>query len=369
MKYTLSLIVPCYNEAGTIETCINRILGAFLNQPLALEVIVVDDASTDGSFQILEKIAEQNSFIRLIKHDKNRGKGAALQSGFVHATGDFIGVQDADVEYDPHDYLVMLEPLIDGRADVVYGSRYLRPDTRRVLYYWHTWMNKTLTKLSNMFTNLDLTDVHTCYKLFRRDIIQKIAPQLKEEHFGFDPEVTALVSQLRCRLYECSISYNPRTYEEGKKIGWKDGFRALYCIFHYSAHTAPLPMQIFIYFFIGLVSLFVNMTSFILLTRFGIFLSQAIIISFIISAICNYLLCIAILFRHKARWNTGIELFWYFFSIFIMGVLDFYVTRSLIIIVPFFTLHWSGAKFISSIIGFIINFALRRFLVFSEKKY
>ena len=249
MNYTLSLVVPCYNEERTIEACVEKILGIPAGENISLEIIIVDDASTDASWQMLEKIHGQHAEIRIIRHEKNRGKGAALRTGFIHATGDFVGIQDADAEYNPCEYLAMLEPLIDGRADVVYGSRYLRPETRRVLYYWHTWMNKTLTKISNMFTNLDITDMETCYKLFRREVIQKIAPELKEDRFGFEPEVTARVAQADCRVYECAISYNPRTYEEGKKIGWKDGIRALYCIFHYSAHTAPLPMQLLIYFF------------------------------------------------------------------------------------------------------------------------
>ncbi|MDR2478365.1 MAG: bifunctional glycosyltransferase family 2/GtrA family protein [Treponema sp.] len=368
MSHTLSLIVPCYNEARTIETCIEKILGLSGNQNLALEIIVVDDASTDGSWQLLEKAARQRNEIRIFRHNKNRGKGAALRTGFIQASGDFVGIQDADTEYDPRDYLVMLEPLLDGRADVVYGSRYLRPDTRRILYYWHTWMNKTLTWVSNMFTNLDITDMETCYKLFRREIIQKIAPELKEERFGFEPEITARVAEARCRVYECAISYNPRTYEEGKKIGWKDGVHALYCIFHYSAHCAPLPMQILIYLFIGAVSLLVNMGLFIGSTRAGMPVDHAIVLSFAAAALCNYLLCIAILFRHRVRWNTAVEAFWYVFTVLIMGLVDFAVTRFLIALVPFFTLHWSGAKFFAAIIGFAGNFVLRKTLVFPGKK-
>jgi glycosyltransferase involved in cell wall biosynthesis len=367
MNYTLSLIVPCYNEAQTIKVCIEKILEFSYGQEFSLEVIVVDDASTDGSLQILEKIAIQHSEIRILKHEKNRGKGAALRTGFIHACGDYVGIQDADAEYNPNDYLTMLKPLLDDKADVVYGSRYLRPDTRRVLYYWHTWMNKTLTNVSNMFTNLDITDMETCYKLFRREVIQKIAPQLKEERFGFEPEVTAKVAQAQCRVYECAISYNPRTYEEGKKIGWKDGVHALYCIFHYSAHTAPLPMQILIYLFIGVVSLFVNLVIFIVITQAGMTLNYAIVVSIAIAALCNYLLCIAILFRHRARWNTGGELFWYLFTVLIMGATEFFLTRFLITITPFFAMHWSGAKFTAALIGFIGNFALRKILVFPDR--
>ncbi|GHT87372.1 glycosyl transferase [Spirochaetia bacterium] len=267
---TLSLIIPCYNEAQTIESCIMRVRDMAEGQPgsklpFSLEIIVVDDASTDGSLAILEKTAVKYPEIHVLKHEKNRGKGAALRTGLLHATGDFVGIQDADSEYDPKEYITMLEPLFDGKADVVYGSRYLKPETRRVLYFWHTWMNKHLTTVSNMFTNLDITDMETCYKLFRRRVIQEIAPTLKEERFGFEPEVTAKVAQGHYRVYECAISYNPRSYEEGKKIGWKDGVRALYCILHYSAHTAPLPMQLILYFFIGGFSLVVNMVAFIIL--------------------------------------------------------------------------------------------------------
>jgi glycosyltransferase involved in cell wall biosynthesis len=366
MNYTLSLIIPCYNEENTIEKCVGKVL-ELNNRDFALEIVIVNDCSTDKSAEKLLEISQKHPEIKIYTHEKNRGKGAALKTGLIFATGDYIGIQDADDEYNPMEYIEMLKPLVENKADVVYGSRYLRPDTRRVLYFWHTWMNKTLTSVSNMFTNMDITDMETCYKLFRREIIQKIAPDLKEERFGFEPEITAKVAQENCRVYECAISYNPRTYEEGKKIGWKDGIHALYCIFHYSAHTAPLPMQILIYLFIGAVSLFVNFFMFIGLTRAGIFLDYAIIISFGTSALCNYLLCIAILFRHNVRWNTFLELFWYLFTVVLMGILDFVVTRVLISIVPFFMLHWSGAKFLSSLIGFIGNFVLRKTLVFPEK--
>jgi putative flippase GtrA len=208
--------------------------------------------------------------------------------------------------------------------------------------------------------------METCYKLFRRETIQKIAPLLKEERFGFEPEVTAKVAQSGCRVYECAISYNPRSYDEGKKIGWKDGVHALYCLFHYSAHTAPLPMQILIYLFIGGISLFVNMLCFIATTQIGVALDIAIAASFIASALCNYLLCITILFRHKARWNTGLELFWYVLTVLIMGAFDYVSTRLLVTAIPFFAAHWSGAKFIAALFGFIGNFLFRKILVFPE---
>jgi glycosyltransferase involved in cell wall biosynthesis len=183
----LSLIIPCYNEERTIEDCVSRVLGIAKGRDFSIEAVVVDDASTDRSLSVLEKIAKEHEEVTVLRHERNRGKGAALRTGLMRATGDFVGIQDADAEYDPAEYVDMLEPLLDGRADVVYGSRYLRPDTRRVLYFWHTWMNKALTFVSNMFTNLDITDMETCYKLFRGDVIRSIAPTLREERFGFEP--------------------------------------------------------------------------------------------------------------------------------------------------------------------------------------
>jgi len=233
MNNTLSLIVPCYNEAGKVEICIERILNVAKKNNILIEIIVVDDASKDDSCQIVEKISLQHNEIKIYKHEKNKGKGAALRTGFIHATGSYVGIQDADLEYDPNDYIAMLEPLNEGRADVVYGSRYLCPVACKKLNFWHTLMNKTLTRLSNMFTGLKITDMETCYKLFRREVIQKIAVELKENRFGFEPEVTARLAQGQYRISECAITYNPRTYKEGKKINWKDGVRALYCIHHY----------------------------------------------------------------------------------------------------------------------------------------
>jgi len=372
MGFTLSLIVPCYNEAATIEACIGKLLAFSGNQPFKLEIVVVDDASTDASGEILDRIvsarrgggADGGAVIKVFRHEKNRGKGAALRTGFAHATGDFVGINDADDEYDPRDYLIMLEPLLAGKADVVYGSRYLRPDTRRVLYFWHTWMNNALTRVSNMFTNLDITDMETCYKLFRREVIQRIAPLLKEERFGFEPEITARVADAGCRVYECAISYNPRSYEEGKKIGWKDGFRALYCIFHYSAHSAPLPMQVLIYLFIGGVSMLANMGFFMLGNFLSVPVDYAIAGAFVLAAAVNYVLCILILFKHKARWKTGAELFWYGITTGLMGLIDFGVTRALIA----FSGRLILSKFIASVAGFIGNFLLRKWLVFPERK-
>jgi glycosyltransferase involved in cell wall biosynthesis len=359
----LSLIIPCYNEERTIEACVSEVR-AIASENLQLEVIVVDDASTDGSAAILEKLAGEHSEIVVLRHERNRGKGAAIKTGLLRASGDFVGIQDADAEYSPRDYLALLEPCIDGRADVVFGSRYLRPDTRRVLYFWHTWMNRTLTFVSNMFTNLDITDMETCYKLFRRSVIVKIAPTLQEERFGFEPEITAKIASEGCRVYECAISYNPRSYEEGKKIGWKDGVHALYCILHYSASFAPLPMQILIYLFIGFLSMIANLAVFSALTTSGQPTEISVVISFLVAAVCNYLLCIAILFQHKARWGAFGEIVAYFVSIAAMCLVDYCLTLWLI------GLSWGAlsAKFWGAVIGVAGNFAIRRNIIFLKKR-
>jgi glycosyltransferase involved in cell wall biosynthesis len=364
VSFTLSLIIPCFNEEATIAECIKRVSCITEGHDFSLELIVVDDASTDNSLKLLEEIARSNTAIRILKHEKNRGKGAALRTGLVHASGDFVGIQDADSEYNPAEYITMLDPLLNDKADVVFGSRYLKPDTRRVLYFWHTWMNRTLTRVSNMFTNLDITDMETCYKLFRREVIQEIAPTLKEERFGFEPEITAKVAQGHYRVYECAISYYPRSYEEGKKISWKDGVHALYCIFHYSAHTAPLPMQILIYFFIGFVSLLANQIVFAVMLYSGVSITHAIVGAFALSALINYILCVLILFQHNVRWNTAGEVFMYIVSIIIMGLIDFGLTNWFIAL----SCNIFISKFLAAFIGFAGNFLLRRVLVFPEKK-
>jgi len=227
----LSVIIPCYNEEKTLEKCIERILNLsveFLN----LEIIIIDDCSTDGSLSIARDIANKDSRITVMEHNKNQGKGAALQTGFKKATGDFIAIQDADLEYNPQDILRLLEPLVNNEADVVFGSRFLPHGPHRVLYFWHSLGNRFLTLISNMFTNLNLTDMEVGYKVFRREVLQNIS--LEEKRFGFEPEITAKVARLGCRIYEVGISYYGRTYQEGKKIGWKDGVKALWCILKYN---------------------------------------------------------------------------------------------------------------------------------------
>jgi glycosyltransferase involved in cell wall biosynthesis len=223
----LSVVIPVFNEAETVEEIIRRVQASELS--LEKEIIVVDDFSQDGTRRVLERIKNPN--IRIFYHDRNMGKGAALQTGFAKADGDVILVQDADLEYDPREYPSLLAPILDGRADVVYGSRFLGGGPHRVLLFWHYLGNRVLTTLSNMLSNLDLTDMETCYKVFKKDVLDRI--KLKSKRFGFEPEVTVKCAKLRCRIYEVPISYSGRDYSEGKKIGWKDGVAAIFHLLRY----------------------------------------------------------------------------------------------------------------------------------------
>lgn len=355
----LSLVIPCYNEEQTLKACVENCL-ALIQHGISLELIIVDDCSTDQSAVIAETLASDYPEIIFLRQRRNMGKGAALRRGFEAANGLYVGVQDADSEYNPLDYLHLLKPLKEGKADVVFGSRYLRRGTRRVLYFWHTWMNRSLTFVSNMFTNLDISDMETCYKLFRRELIREITPQLKENRFGFEPEITCLVARTRCRVYECAIHYEPRGYEEGKKIGWRDGLRALYCILHYGAPYAPLPMQILLYFFIGAFCALANIAAFAFFLALGASLFLSVVLAFSFSAALNYLLCIAILFRHKARWNSSGEIISYIVCVCLMCLLDYGLTAGLASLGM--SKIWSKAW--ASLIGFVGNFLLRKYVVF-----
>jgi glycosyltransferase involved in cell wall biosynthesis len=224
----LSVVIPIYNERRTLREIVERVCSV----PFEIELLCVDDGSTDGSRELLEQLQREHPEIRIVLQPRNMGKGAALRRGIQEAKGDVLVIQDADLEYDPSEYPLLVQPILDGKADVVYGSRFVSGRPHRVLYFWHSMGNALLTLISNAVTNLNLTDMETCYKVFRREVIQGI--ELQEDRFGFEPEITVKIARRRLRVYEVGISYSGRTYEEGKKIGWKDGVRALWCLVKYS---------------------------------------------------------------------------------------------------------------------------------------
>jgi len=355
----LSIVIPCYNEEKTLKECINRVLEIADNN-LSLEIIIVDDHSTDNSYSIAGEIKRNHPGIKILRHEKNLGKGAALRTGFKYASGDYVAVQDADLEYDPNDLKRLINPLVEGKADVVFGSRFLSTGSHRILYFWHSIGNRFLTFLSNMFTDLNLSDMETCYKVFRKDVIQAI--DIKENRFGFEPEIVAKVAQMRLRVYEMGISYYGRTYAEGKKIGAKDGLRALFCILRYNAHKAPIPIQFFLYLIIGGLAALANLVVFLVLISFGIGVNISAPIAFIIAALLNYLLCITVLFRHKAKWSSIMEILSYIMVVAVAGILDLGITAFFISLKT----NPATAKIIATISVFILNFMARRFIVFAE---
>jgi len=228
VRRTLGVVMPCFNEIATVEAAVRAVLAS----PFTAELVIVDDGSTDGTTDVLARLEQVDDRVRVLYQERNQGKGAALRRGFAEVAAELVVIQDADLEYDPADYEVLLAPLLDGRADVVYGSRFMGGDAHRVLYFWHTVGNRFLTLLSNAFTDLNLTDMETCYKAFRRPVLESL--ELEEDRFGIEPELTAKIAAGRWRIYEVGISYSGRTYDEGKKIGWRDGVRALVCIVKYS---------------------------------------------------------------------------------------------------------------------------------------
>ncbi|MBF0423894.1 MAG: bifunctional glycosyltransferase family 2/GtrA family protein [Magnetococcales bacterium] len=356
----LSVVIPCYNEAKTLTQCVHRVL-AIAEADLELEIIIVDDASVDESLSMAQELEASHPEVRVCRHLENQGKGAALRTGFKSASGDYVAVQDADLEYDPGDLKRLLQPMRDGLADVVFGSRFLSSGCHRVLYFWHSLGNRFLTFLSNMFTDLNLTDMETCYKVFRREVIQQV--DIRENRFGFEPEIVAKVADMRLRIYEMGISYSGRTYEEGKKIGWKDGLRALYCILHYNLHKAPVPLQFLIYLFIGGAAALFNLGVFLLLFSLGIDAVVAAPAAFVLAAILNYVLCILLLFRHKAQWSGPVEWLLYGVLVIAVGYVDLWTTQ-------LFLGHGMGAaqaKLTATLIGLVLNFTGRRMIIFPEK--
>ncbi len=354
-----SIVIPCFNEEKTLRKCVEKVL-EIADDALTLELIIVDDCSRDRSLVIARELEDKYQEIVVLNHKNNQGKGAALRTGFKKATGDFVAVQDADLEYNPMEFKKLLIPLINNQADVVFGSRFLSAGHHRVLYFWHYMGNRLLTFLSNMFTDLSLTDMETCYKVFKREIIQDI--QIEENRFGFEPEIVAKVAQKRLRIFEIGISYFARTYEEGKKIGIKDGVRALYCIFRYNAHCAPLPIQFLIYIFIGSFCAVINLCVFLGLIKTGFAMIVASPAAFILAAIVNYFLCILLLFKHETRWNTKTETTFFLLIVMFVGACDLGLTKMLML----FGMYAGVSKLLASGICLVLNFLGRRFCVFPE---
>lgn len=357
----LSIVIPCFNEEKTLAKCLEKVID--IEEPdLELEILIVDDCSTDGSLLLAKRLEKQYSQVRVLNHSINQGKGASLRTGFKQVTGDFVAIQDADLEYRPKDLKSLLTPLINDDADVVFGTRYLSYGAHRVLYFWHSVGNKFLTLLSNMFTDLNLSDMETCYKVFRKDVLDKI--EIEENRFGFEPEIVAKVAQQKVRIYEMGISYFGRTYEEGKKIGAKDGLRALYCIVRYNAFNAPLAMQFLVYLFIGGFAAGINLLLFLAMFALSTSVALSTLSAFFAAAVVNYYLCVKVLFRQQVKWQFGTEILFYTLLVACVAGIDFLLTS-------FFLSAGSTpvfAKIVATAAGVVLNFLGRRFIIFPEQR-
>jgi glycosyltransferase involved in cell wall biosynthesis len=355
----LSIVIPCYNEEKTLARCVEQVL-RIATADLRLQLIIVDDGSSDASVAVAVDVARRHPQVELARHERNRGKGAAVRTGLAHARGDVVAIQDADLEYDPQDLKRMVEPIRSGRADVVFGSRFLSASGRRVLYFWHSVGNNLLTLLSNMFTDLNLSDMECCYKVFSREVASRIV--IHEERFGVEPELVAQVARLRVRVYEMGISYDGRTYEEGKKIGLRDAFRALYCVVRYNAGHSPVFLQFLVYVFIGGVAAAVNMAVFLAMLAAQVDITAGALIAFLVAAAANFYLCIWLLFERMVKWSKSTEVILYGLLIAAVAWFDLSVTKGMIAAgsPPL----W--AKATATLAGLVVNFLGRRYVVFPQ---
>ncbi len=357
---TVTVIVPCYNERQTLRAIVER-LRAIEEATTRLDIHIVDDGSTDGCGQIAKELSREYANVRASLHPKNRGKGAALRTGYKEAKGDIVAVQDADLEYDPRDLKKMIDLVKEDRADVVVGSRFLTGDAHRVLYFWHSVGNRLITFLSNMLTDLNLTDVEACYKVFKRDFLEDI--EFCEDRFGIEPEIIAKIAERRPRIYEVGITYSGRTYEEGKKIGVADGFRALHCIFRYNAYRAPIPLQLLYFSLFNLLGLLLNLGVFKFLTTNAVEVPRAVVISFLIYASFQAGCVSPLLFRKHSRWTSAIEPVIHGAALVTAAVVDFSATATLADIG--FSIHTSKTLALLATIFYLYYWY--RFIVYSAK--
>jgi glycosyltransferase involved in cell wall biosynthesis len=355
-KTRLSVVIPCFNEQDTLKECVTK-LREISDSDLSLEIVIVDDCSTDLSPRIAKELSDKYPEVIHIRHETNMGKGAALRTGFKIVTGDYVAIQDADLEYDPNDLKNLLSPLINGKADVVIGSRFLSVGPHRVLYFWHSMGNRLITFLSNMLTDLNLTDIESGYKIFKREVIQNI--QIEENGFGFEPEIIAKLSNMKLRIYEMGISYFGRTYEEGKKIGYKDGLWALFCILRYNIFKAPYPIQVSLYILFGIFAVLINLALFIKLSGAGINFEISSLIAFSVASALGY----PIMRGGKINYST-VNPKAYILILTALGLIDLGITKLFLILGS--ELYFS--KILSMIWILIFNFIIRRFWISSQSR-
>jgi len=352
-------VIPCYNDA-TLEDCVTGILSVE-DDTLAIEVIIVDDGSTDDGPRAAERLANRVPGIVVLRHEKTQGKGAALRTGLTAATGEFVAVQNADLEYDPADLKRLVTPLVSGEADVIIGSRFISPGCHRVPHFWHFVGNRVLTTLSNMLTDLNLTDMESGCKAFRREVFQSI--QIEENGLGVEAELVAKIAQMHLRIYEVGVSYRGRTYTEGKKVAMKDGWKTLYCILKHNLHNVPVAIQFLFYTLIGGVAAIVNLLVFLSMRHAAASVSASTLTAFCVAAAVNYYLSVKLLFRHKARWTTWTELAAFLGVVGTVAMVDLICTRFFIGM----GLADGAAKIASTGIGLVLNFIGRKYVVFPEK--